>query len=58
MIGEEYPLLLLLLLSAPSNLILGETIIESITNKASIIADATKYFFNLNKEPFRVVIYK
>jgi hypothetical protein len=52
-IGEEYPLLLL-----PLNLIFGETNMESITNKESIIADATKYFFNLNKEPFRVDIYK
>jgi hypothetical protein len=39
-------------------LIFGETNMESRTNKASIIADATKYLFNLNKEPFRVVIYK
>jgi hypothetical protein len=31
---------------------------ESITNKESIIADTTKYFFNLNKQHFRVDIYK
>jgi hypothetical protein len=58
MIGEEYSLLLLILLTVPLILIFGETNMESRTNKASIIADATKYLFNLNKEPFRVVIYK
>jgi hypothetical protein len=56
MIGEEYPLLLLL--STPLNLIFGETNMESITNEVSIIAEAVKYFLNSNKEPARVVIYK
>ncbi len=47
---EEYPLLLLPVLRL--KLIFGETSIERVTNKASKIADATKYFFNLNKQPF------
>jgi hypothetical protein len=36
----------------------GETIIESTTNKASKIADATKYFFNLKRNAFRAVVYR
>jgi predicted cation transporter len=49
MIGEADLLLLLLLVIVPLNVNLGETNMESVTNKASIIADPTKYFFNLKR---------